>query len=53
MSDALGEGVHTGSASSRRLSMEEAKEAEEAALNDENLCQICFNREIDTAYKPC
>lgn len=38
ISEALGEGNLGGSASSRRLSMEQAKEAEEAAFNDESLC---------------
>ena len=36
--EALGEGGEVGTALSRRLSMEEAKEAEEAAFDDENLC---------------
>ena len=30
-----------------------AKEELEAALNDENLCPICFNRDKDTTYQPC
>jgi len=29
------------------------KEAEEAAFDNEKLCQICFNREMDTKYLPC
>ena len=30
-----------------------AKEEEEAALDDENLCPICFNRNKDTYCEPC
>ena len=52
--DNIGEGLKgSGTESSRRMSMEEAKEAEEKALDDEKLCQICFNREMDTSFKPC
>ena len=25
----------------------------EPEIDDEKLCKICFNREIDTAYQPC
>jgi hypothetical protein len=30
---------------------EESKE--EPEIDDELLCKICFNREIDTSYQPC
>jgi len=30
-----------------------AKEKQEKALDDENLCPICFNRVKDTKYNPC
>ena len=29
------------------------KEEREKALDDENLCPICFNRVKDTEYNPC
>lgn len=29
------------------------EESKEPEIDDELLCKICFNREIDTKYNPC
>ena len=51
--DTMGDAGLSGAGISRKLSMEEAKQAEEDALDNDKLCQICFNREMDTKYIPC
>ena len=53
--DNLGAGgqIKNNGSKNRKLSIEEVKDAEEAALDNDKLCQICFNREMDISYKPC
>lgn len=49
--------IRKDSIDSNGVSLQTGKENEESKnepeIDDELLCKICFNREIDTAYQPC
>ncbi len=44
------DGANNNSSSSQA---QKTKEEEEAALDDENLCPICYNKNKDTKFIPC